>query len=303
MKVKILGVIFIVIIFIAGCDEKIAIKQNNVSMPETETQIVEAKADDNVLSNNTTNIDGTTLPETINKVVEVQSTPTPEIHSNKSKDGYTKLLEGKVICIDAGHGNPNHTVENEPIAPSSEILKPATAYGTTGISTKIPEYKLTMAVSLKIRDQLISQGATVVMTRESNDVDLGNIERSEIANKISSDIAVRIHADGFDNSSVAGISVLYPGSKYISDAELLRKSKVSAQLTLDELVKSTKGKSRDIVERDDLTGFNWSRVPVILVEMGFMTNPLEDERLNTEEYQNKIAEGIVSGLKRYFESL
>lgn len=303
MKIKTFGVLFIIILFISGCNKIVAIKQEN-SIPEKET-VLEAKSQNNVLLKNSTNNDLTTLPETSNKAeeIQVQVSVTPEIHSNKSKDGYTELLEGKVISIDPGHGNPNHPILNEPIAPSSDILKPATAYGTTGISTKTPEYKLTMAVSMKIRDILIRKGATVVMTRESNDVDLGNIERAKVANKIEANVSIKIHADGFDNSSVAGISVLYPGKSYISNVEIVRKSKVAAQFTLDELVKSTNGKSRGILERDDLTGFNWSTVPVILVEMGFMTNPLEDEKLNSEEYQNKIADGIVSGLIRYFDSL
>jgi hypothetical protein len=51
---------------------------------------------------------------------------------------------------------------------------------------------------------------------------------------------------------------------------------------------------------DDLTGFNWSKIPVVLVEMGFMTNIQEDSLLNSGNYQNKIAQGIVEGLVLYF---
>jgi len=52
-----------------------------------------------------------------------------------------------------------------------------------------------------------------------------------------------------------------------------------------------------------LTGFNWSKVPVVLVEMGFLTNPAEDEALKTDDYQNKIVEGIIKGLNDYFNSI
>jgi N-acetylmuramoyl-L-alanine amidase len=85
------------------------------------------------------------------------------------------------------------------IAPSGETVKPATEYGTAGFTTKLPEYKLTMAVSLKIRDQPRMLGAEVIMTRESNDVDSGNIDRAEIANKNAADTAIRINADGSEN--------------------------------------------------------------------------------------------------------
>lgn len=310
MKIRKLGIIFFMVVFITGCGKSSPIKPNDLTEAEIETKSVyDAKTEKDTTfhiqedaSEALPTASPEILPEIIAPPVVVQASPTPEAGLAASNNGYIKALEGKVICIDPGHGNPNHTIVNEPIAPSSDILKPSTAYGTTGVATGIPEYKLTLAVSLKIRDQLEQKGARVVMTRESNEVDLGNIERSEIANNIPADISIRIHADGFDNSSVTGISVLYPGSQYISNSELLLKSKAAAKDTLDELLKTTNAKSRGIVERNDLTGFNWSKVPVILVEMGFMTNPAEDERLNSEEYQDKLAEGIVNGLIKYFEN-
>lgn len=225
-----------------------------------------------------------------------------ETSNSDNKDNRSVLID-KIICIDAGHGNPNHSINNEPIAPLSNILKPATAYGTVGITTKIPEYKLTMAVSLKLRDELLKAGAKVLMTRNSNDTDLGNIERAEIANKGSAELAIRIHADGIENSSVTGISVLTPGNKYIEDKKLLSSSQTAAKLVLDSLIKRTHAKSRGVVERSDLTGFNWSKVPVILIEMGFMTNPAEDKKLNTDDYQFEIVDGIVDGAAGYFTTL
>lgn len=301
MKIKKLIVIFALFLVITGCSTKTVVNQGVESTPEATASIVAEAESGAAQPDSTAGIIATATPKADNNMAETKATPTPEIKPDSSKGGNVKLLEGKIICIDPGHGNPDHPVQNEPIAPNSDILKPATAAGTAGVSTKVPEYKLTMAVSLKIRDKLLEKGAKVVMTRENNDVDLGNIERSEIANRIPADISVRIHADGYDDPSVYGISVLYPGGMYISNAELLRKSKLAAQVTLEELVKSTGGRSRGVVERNDLTGFNWSKVPVILVEMGFMTNPAEDERMNTDEYREKIAAGIVNGIVRYIE--
>lgn len=302
MRVKKLIVVFTILLVITGCSAKTSVSQRVDVTPEnTAGTTAEAKAEA-VQPADTPNPDtAATPPGAELNTKESQTAPITEIKQDSSKGGNVKLLEGKIICIDPGHGNPNHPVVNEPIVPNSDILKPATATGTAGVSTKIPEYKLTMSVSDKIRDKLTEKGARVVMTRENNDSDPGNIERSEIANRIPADISVRIHADGYDDSSVSGISVLYPGGMYISDGDLLKKSKQAAQVTLEELIKSTNGKSRGIVERNDLTGFNWSKVPVILVEMGFMTNPAEDERLSTDEYQEKVADGIVNGLVRYFE--
>jgi len=53
--------------------------------------------------------------------------------------------------------------------------------------------------------------------------------------------------------------------------------------------------------REDLTGFNWSKVPTLLVEMGFMSNPEEDNLLSKPEHQEKLAKTISKGLLNYFQ--
>ena len=51
-----------------------------------------------------------------------------------------------------------------------------------------------------------------------------------------------------------------------------------------------------------MTGLNWSKVPVTLVEVGYMTNPEEDVLLSKDSYRNKITEGIANGIDLYFEN-
>ena len=53
--------------------------------------------------------------------------------------------------------------------------------------------------------------------------------------------------------------------------------------------------------RDDMTGFNWSTVPVILIEMGFMSNAEEDKLLATDDYRNKLAKGLYNGCVSFFK--
>ena len=138
-----------------------------------------------------------------------------------------------------------------------------------------------------------------VVTHES---DMTNIDRAEFANELGADISVKIHADGSNDGSVHGVSVLVPGSMHISDGELLFKSQKVGELVLEEFVDATGAYNRGISVRDDLTGFNWTKVPIILVEMGFMTNPDEDALMESPEYQEKMAGGIARGLLRYFEN-
>jgi N-acetylmuramoyl-L-alanine amidase len=199
------------------------------------------------------------------------------------------LLSSKVICIDPGH--QAHANLNRGSTDSGS--------GTKGILSGVPEYQITLAISLKLKNLLEKKGAKVVMTREINEVDISNVERAEIANRSNADLFVRIHADGNTDTSQNGISVLYP-AKYQWTKRIYVESKRAAQLTLDELSVTTGAKKNMIVARGDITGFNWSKVPVILVETGYLTNPREDKLLNTDDYQWKVAQGICNGILRFF---
>lgn len=157
-----------------------------------------------------------------------------------------------------------------------------------------------MAVSIKLKAALEEEGCIVVMTRENNEENLGNIERAMIGNEAESDLVIRIHADGSNDNDVHGLSVLYPGNEHIDDENLLKKSKKAAQQIHDSIVSEIGANPRGIVERNDLIGFNWTKRPAILIEMGFMTNYEEDKLLNDQSYQDKIVKGIIKGMVKYF---
>ncbi len=209
-------------------------------------------------------------------------------------------LKGLTVCIDAGHGKTSGAnKETEPIAPGVEIQKAAIASGTTGIATGVSEASLNLSVAKKLRDSLEQNGAKVVMVRETEVCGLTNVERAKFWNSSKVDLTIRIHGNGSTDRSVSGVLMMIPGDKYIKDTELLRNSRKAGELVLASVLEHTKANSRGIQETAELTGFNWSRVPVILLEMGFMTNPEEDKRLSTEEYQNKMVTGITEGLIKY----
>lgn len=54
------------------------------------------------------------------------------------------------------------------------------------------------------------------------------------------------------------------------------------------------------VERSDMLGFNWSDVPAFLAEVGFLTNPDEDRRLTSPDYQSQVARALAAGVSDYF---
>ena len=135
------------------------------------------------------------------------------------------------------------------------------------------------------------------MTKTTPQESPGNIERAEIGNKNNADLVIRVHADSSESSNSSGASMLVPAP--IGNAkDISETSRKYGQVVLESLIHEVGMKNRGIVERTDLTGFNWSKVPVILVETGFLSNPQEDKLLNSEEYQNKIAKGLFNGIDK-----
>ncbi len=199
--------------------------------------------------------------------------------------------------------DPGHQAKGdsglEPVGPGSSEKKAKVSSGTAGVVTGIPESELVLAVGLKLRDALKAAGIKVVMTRTTQDVRISNIERAQIANEAGADLFVRVHADGSDNSSVHGIHVLYPASIEGWTDDIAAASKKAAQLAQRELIAATGAKDRGIDARSDMTGFNWSDVPAIIPEIGFMTNAAEDKLLATAAYQDKIVKGLARAILSY----
>jgi N-acetylmuramoyl-L-alanine amidase len=206
-----------------------------------------------------------------------------------------------LISIDPGHQRKGNG-QQEPISPDSHTTKPKVTGGTTGVSTGKPEYVLNLEVAVLLKQALISRGFEVLMTREEHDVDISNIERAQMANDAYADLAVRIHADGAASPKATGFSVLYPDPDVRITQSIQPSSLRAAEAILDAMKKGTGASSRGLAARSDLSGFNWSKVPVVLIEMGFMTNPSEDEQMSDPEYQQQIAEAIAEGIDTYMSS-
>ena len=81
--------------------------------------------------------------------------------------------------------------------------------------------------------------------------------------------------------------------------DVYRASRRAAALVQTELVRALRFPDRGIHERSDFTGFNWADVPVILVELGFMTNPVEDRRLAQPAVREQAAVGLCRGTLRF----
>jgi N-acetylmuramoyl-L-alanine amidase len=227
------------------------------------------------------------------------SIETPEEEANMTENDEQAeeagVLEGKTVVIDPGHQSHANSSQ-EPIGPGASETKAKVTGGTSGCVTGLPEYKLTLQVSLKLGAALEEEGCTVIYTRTENDVDLSNSERAAIANEAEADAFVRIHADGSTDSSVNGAMTICQTASNPYNGELHDASYELAENILDALVEETGARREKIWETDTMSGINWCTVPATIVEMGYMTNPDEDRKLSDESYQEKIVTGIVNGI-------
>ena len=230
---------------------------------------------------------GTEEPAETVEAEIVTPTPTPEGN-------------GRKIAIDAGHQAHGNS-EQEPIGPGASQTKAKVASGTTGRTTGVTEYQLNLDVALKLRDELEARGYEVYMIREPNDVDISNAERAQLAAESGSDILIRIHANGSDNTSVAGTLTMAPSTAnpYLSQ-EMIAECQKLSQCIITAFCASTGANNQGVYQADEMSGLNWCSIPATIVEMGYMTNPAEDTRMATADYQAKIAAGIANGIDAYF---
>lgn len=202
-----------------------------------------------------------------------------------------------LICLDPGHGTiPAIGRQTEPIGPGSTQRKIKDGGGTGG------EAPVALAIALRTRALLARDGYRVAMTRTGRTYAGGNIERARFCNVRHAALMIRIHADGSTSPSASGIKTLVPALHRGWTDDIYAASRRAAVRVQAAVIRQTGARNLGLIQRSDLTGFNWANVPAILTEVGFLTNPQEDRALATRATVRRIARGLEGGVLHYLRA-
>lgn len=229
------------------------------------------------------------LPENNTSFKEENTNISNQVNDNKP-----------LIVIDAGHQAHGNN-EQEPIGPGASETKAKVTTGATGISTGKLESEINLEVALKLQKKLQEANYQVIMIRTSQDVNLSNSERAKIANNNNADAFIRLHCNSADTSSASGTLTMAPSLNNPYCNQIASSSYNLSKKVVDKICNRTGSKNRGVMISDTMSGINWCKVPVTIIEMGFLSNPQEDMLLNDSIYQDKIVDGIVEGINEFIK--
>ncbi|MBO4449237.1 MAG: N-acetylmuramoyl-L-alanine amidase [Clostridiales bacterium] len=209
-------------------------------------------------------------------------TPTPLAVKENAPD-----LKGIKVVIDPGHQEKTD-YKKEPYKKGATTGKARCTSGAVGVSTNQKEYELTLETALMLKDYLEKCGATVVMTRTENDVNISNKERAAIAVKAKPTLFIRLHADSLSNKTVKGVRVYIPKSGKLNktkDADKLGKLVAAAGKTTFRGSKAT----------NQYTGLNYATsIRSYQIVLGYLSNEEDDKRLADIENRYEMCAAIAT---------
>ncbi|MBG9829114.1 N-acetylmuramoyl-L-alanine amidase [Bacillus wiedmannii] len=313
--IKIISMIAFIGMYMGGCSQEEPKKEVTSSMKETnkdnkEDAPVEKQKEEQekkkepqaVQTNEQVEHKQEEVPAEEKKQESTPVQPTEQPRQNNEQKVESNEKQGKfLVVIDPGH-QQKANLNLEPIGPGATTQKYKVTDGTTGVVTKKREAVLVLEMAFVLKEQLEAKGIQVLMTRTSQDVDISNKERATFANDHKANLFLRLHADGSENPNQSGFAVLTPaeGSPYTK--EIYAESLQISQTIVNKMRENQQVKVNGIKFREDLSGFNWAKVPGVLLELGFMSNPEEDKKLSDPQYVNSLLQSVTDSVEEYRKS-
>ncbi|PHA13330.1 N-acetylmuramoyl-L-alanine amidase [Bacillus cereus] len=300
-------------IYMAGCSQEQPKKETTSSIQEKrkankedapiEKQQEEKKEESQAIQTNEQvehRQEEVSAEEKKEETMPVQPTEQP-VQNNEQKVESNEKQGKFLVVIDPGH-QQKANLNLEPIGPGAATQKYKVTDGTTGVVTKKREAVLVLEMAFVLKEKLEAKGIQVLMTRTSQDVDISNKERATFANDHKANLFLRLHADGSENPNQSGFAVLTPaeGSPYTK--EIYAESLQISQTIVNKMRENQQVKVNGIKFRDDLSGFNWAKVPGVLLELGFMSNHEEDKKLSDPQYVNSLLQSVTDSVDEYRRS-
>lgn len=221
------------------------------------------------------------------------------VTSYKPDSSVSQKGAGKIIAIDAGCQSAANT-EEEPIGPDSTLTKIKCDSGFTGTATNKNEFELNLEIAQRLKTALEAQGYQVVMTREANDVNLSNSERAELVNASGANLCISIRANASMNANEKGVRGVCPTISNPYNPEIYNSSYKLATALSNEVAIATGALNGGIWQTDTLSVINWSDVPITVLQVGYLSNAEEEQKLISSDYQQRIVDGIINGLDAYY---
>lgn len=206
---------------------------------------------------------------------------------------------GHKIALDPGQQKSQMT-EGEPVGPGASETTAKMSYGATSTTTGKREHEWSLEFTLRLKGELLARGYEVVLTREENDVKISNAERAVMAGESGAELYLSIQADAASNVEAKGIYTQIPSQSNAFVGNLHDDSKRLAKEIQKNLIAETGTRDRGVQEIDKVAAINYSKVPVAVLQLGFMSNVEEDTNLWSAEYQDKMIKAICDGIDAYF---
>lgn len=296
-------------IYMGGCSQEESKKETSSSIQENnkdkkEDAPVEKQQEESqaIQANEQVETKQEAVPVQEKKEETTLMQPTEQPAPNNEQQVENREKQEKfLVVIDPGH-QQKANLNLEPVGPGATTQKYKVTDGTAGVVTKKREAVLVLEMAFLLKEKLEAKGIQVLMTRTSQDVDISNKERATFANNHKANLFLRLHADGSENPNQSGFAVLTPaeGSPYTK--EIYAESLQISQTIVNKMRENNQVKVNGIKFRDDLSGFNWAKVPGVLLELGFMSNPEEDKKLSDQQYVNSLLQSITDSVDEYRKS-